>query len=103
METPWEPDATHWNKTDWNSKDLFHHWYAKEPHKNENICCLNRAGTVLNAVFILYPPPTNLDTEEWQHLLDAAKILLKKDASLTFGLNKVLGLIREANSHLFDK
>ena len=96
------PFGTVWVTTNWNSTSKFREMYDKNPRKNENVYCVNKAGVVLQALLGMCELPTDLNREEWQCLSRAEDLMCEKDISLSYQLSIIMSSIRDMNPHLFD-
>ena len=95
----WLPNMSEqWNSTDWTSLELFEQMYKRVPKENENVECLNKAAAILNMVFGMCSPPTNLTNEEWNFLNESAIVMFYED---NFAGSMTMGVIMRANMHLF--
>lgn len=80
----WTPSALSVFKTvNFNDREMFRQMFNRLPRENENISELNQAGAVINMVFGLVDPPTELSEHECKRLLEAATAMTESDKSLS--------------------
>ena len=74
--------------------------FGQPPPDNDNqVYCLNKAAGVMNGVFGLSPPPTDLNREEFDYLDEACLMLCQKDNNVCFGISMALVRIMQVNPH----
>jgi hypothetical protein len=100
----WKPQNHEWQSNNTESfknlkydNNTFKEIFNREPNKNENVVGLTKAGIVVNCVFGLSPPPTNMNKNECSLIMDAMTIIGEKDKSIGFALAMTAGMIRNAN------
>lgn len=82
------------------TKELFKECYEREPMEHEDYVGLTKAGIILNFVFGMCEPPTQLSKEEYNLITQSANILAEKDPSVSFAMVMTISIIQQANQHL---
>lgn len=100
----WKPDNFQWfpnNQKAFESvqydEDFFRSMYNRAPKPEEDVEGLSKAGVVLNFVFGLSTPPSNMTPRECELIRESSQILRESNKSIGFGLSMTLSRIAQAN------
>lgn len=93
----WAPDNTKWFESLRYDDDLFETMYNRAPKPGEDVKGLGKAGVVLNGVFGLSDPPSNMTTRECDLIGKSVQIMKERDNNVDIALSITLAGIARVN------